>query len=131
MNNNWLILIGATLMVGVVSYLIAYFRSETLTSPADLASKDLMEIRKGNTFFYGLFLPGLVGALAFSVYRSLLIHSPETAQTTFLYLSIGIGLVLTILAAIVFRRRGFFELTVLHILYSMGFGWLSPMLWVR
>ena len=37
---------------------------------------------------------------------------------------------LTILAAVVFKMRGFVEFTVLHVAYVAALGWIMPMLWV-
>jgi hypothetical protein len=48
----------------------------------------------------------------------------------FLFLSVGVGIVLTILAAVVFKMRGFVEFTALHVVYIAALGWLMPMLWV-
>jgi hypothetical protein len=38
------------------------------------------------------------------------------------------ALVFTVLAAIVFRMRGFAEFTALHVVYTVGFGWVMPRL---
>ena len=76
-------------------------------------------------------MPVLVGLISFYVYRGMLVRYPANPQTTFLYLAIGIGIVLTVLAAVVFKMRGFVEMTTLHILYIAGFGWFIPALWVR
>jgi hypothetical protein len=76
-------------------------------------------------------MPILVGIISFYVYRGMLVRSPLAAQTTFLFLAVGIGIGLTVLAAVVFKMRGFVEITSLHILYIAGFGWLLPILWAR
>jgi hypothetical protein len=99
--------------------------------PSELASKGLAAIQKGNLIFYGVVMPLVVGPIAFYVYRAMLARSPDSAQTTFLFLAVGFAIVLTILAAVVFKMRGFFEMTALHIMYVAGFGWIVPMLWVR
>jgi uncharacterized membrane protein len=131
MNKNFLILVGLIVVIGLLSILLTYFRSEKMTSPAEITSKGLAAIRKGNVIFYGLFMPVLVGLISFFTYRGMLARSPESASTTFLYLAVGIGIVFTILAAVVFKMRGFFELTILHILYVTGFGWFIPLLWAK
>jgi cytochrome c biogenesis factor len=131
MNKNLLILIGMMVIVGFTSALLTYFRSEKMAPPADIASKGLAAVQKGNVIFYGLFMPVLVGLISFYVYRGILARSPEAAQTMFLSLAVGLGIVLTILAAVVFKMRGFFEMTTLHILYIASFGWLRPLLWVK
>jgi uncharacterized membrane protein len=131
MNKNWFVVIGAMVIVGLISALFTYFRTEKMASPTDIASKGLAAVQRGNIIFYGLFMPVLVGLLSFYVYRGILARSPDTAQTIFISLAIGIGIVLTILAAVVFKMRGFFEMTALHILYIASFGWFTPMLWVK
>ena len=76
-------------------------------------------------------MPVLVGLISYYVYRGILARSPDTAQTIFVSLAIGIGIVLTVLAAVVLKMRGFLEMTTLHLLYIAGFGWFTPMLWVK
>jgi hypothetical protein len=61
----------------------------------------------------------------------MLARSADTAQSTYLFLAIGVAVLLSVLAAVVFKMRGFVELTVLHILYVLGFGWIVPSMWVR
>jgi hypothetical protein len=131
MNKNLLVLIGVIVAVGFISALLTYLRSENMALPSELASKGLAAIQKGNLIFYGVVMPLVVGPIAFYVYRAMLARSPDSAQTTFLFLAVGIAVVLTILAAVVFKMRGFFEMTALHIMYVAGFGWIVPMLWVR
>lgn len=131
MNKNWLVLLAVIVVIGILSALFTYLRSEKMASPNDLAVKGLAAVQKGNLIFYGFFMPVLVGLISFYVYRSMLVRSPLNAQTTFLYLAIGIGIVLTVLAAVVFKMRGFVEMTTLHLLYVAGFGWLIPMFWAR
>jgi hypothetical protein len=129
MSKNTLILIGVMLAVGLISAVLTYTRTEKMASPADIASKGLAAIQKGNVIFFGLFMPILVGPISYYVYRSLLARSPDSAQTTYLFLAVGIGIVFTILAAVVFKLRGFVEFTALHVLYIAGFGWIMPRLW--
>ena len=131
MNKNFLLLLGVVLIVGFVSALFTYLRSEKMASTTDLSTKGLAAIQKGNVIFYGFFMPVLVGLISFYVYRGMLARNPETAQTIFLGLAGGLAIALTILAALVFKMRGFFEMTALHILYVAGFGWLTPLFWVR
>lgn len=131
MNKNLLVLIGVIVAVGFISALLTYLRSENMALPSELASKGLAAIQKGNLIFYGVVMPLVVGPIAFYVYRAMLARSPDSAQTMFLFLAVGIAVVLTILAAVVFKMRGFFEMTALHIMYVAGFGWIVPMLWIR
>jgi hypothetical protein len=131
MNKNWLVVIGVMVIVGLISALFTYWRTEKMASPTDIASKGLAAVQKGNIIFYGFFMPVLVGLISYYVYRGILARSPDTAQTIFVSLAIGIGIVLTVLAAVVFKMRGFFEMTTLHLLYIASFGWFTPMLWVK
>lgn len=130
MSKNIYLLIGVMVITGVVSALLTYIRTERMAPPADLVSKGLAALQKGNVIFYGLFMPLLVGSIAFYVYRGMLTRSPDTAQTMYLALAAGIAVVLTILAAVVFKMRGFVELTALHLFYVAGFGWIMPKLWM-
>jgi hypothetical protein len=131
MNKNLLVLIGAVVVVGLISALLTYLRAGKMSPPADLASKGLAAVQKGNIIFFGVVMPLVVGPLAYFVYRGMLARSADAAQTTFLFLAVGIAVVLTVLAAVVFKMRGFVEFTVLHILYVAGFGWIIPLLWAR
>jgi hypothetical protein len=97
--------------------------------PADIATKGLAAVQRRNVIFFGLFVPILVGPIAYYVYRSLLARSPDSAPITYLFLAAGIGIVFTILAAAVFKMRGFVEFTALHVFYVVGFGWIMPKLW--
>lgn len=131
MNKNLLVLVGVILVVGLISALLTYRRAEKMSSPADIASKGVAAVQKGNIIFFGVVMPLMVGIVAFFVYRGMLARSAATAPTTFLFLAIGIAVVLSIMAALVFKMRGFVELTALHVLYVAGFGWIIPMLWAR
>jgi hypothetical protein len=129
MSRNILSLIGVMVVVGLVSAVLTYLRTEKMASPADLVEKGVAAIQRGNIIFFGLFVPILVGPIAYYVYRNLLARSPDTAQTSYLLLAMGLGIVFTVLAALVFKMRGFIELTALHVLYVTGFGWILPRLW--
>ena len=131
MNKNLLVLIGVTVVVGLISAVLTYLRAEKMSPLADIASKGVAAVQKGNITFFGVAVPVVVGIIAFFVYRGMLARSAATAPTSFLLLSIGIAIVLSIMAAVVFKMRGFVELTALHVLYVAGFGWIVPMLWVR
>ena len=131
MNKNLLVVLGMMVAIGLISAVLTYVRAEKLAPPADLAAKGLDSVRKSTVIFYALFMPILVGPLAYFVYRGMLARSPDGASTSYLLLAVGIAVVFTILAAVVFKMRGFIELTALHVLYVAGFGWLVPMLWVR
>jgi hypothetical protein len=131
MNRNLLLVIGMIVALGLISAVLTYFRSEKMTPPADLAAKGLAAAQRGNAVFFGVFMPVLVGVIAFFVYRGMLARSPDTVETSFLLLAIGVAVVLTIMAAVVFKMRALAEFTTLHILYVAGFGWLLPRLLAR
>jgi hypothetical protein len=130
MSKNIFILIGVMVVIGLVSALLTYVRAEKMSPLTDIASKGLAAVQRGNLVFFGLFMPILVGPIAFFVYRNMLVRSSGSAQITYLLLAAGIAIVLTVLAAVVFKMRGFVELTVLHVLYVAGFGWIMPRLWI-
>jgi len=73
-------------------------------------------------------MPILVGVISFFVFRSIHTRWRGSADMSFLFLAIGIAVLFTVLAAVVFKMRGFYELTSLHIFYTAGFGWVMPML---
>lgn len=130
MLRNIAVLTGVLVVVGVVSALLTYARAGNMSPVADIQSKGIAFVQKSNLLFFGLEIPLLVGVITFFVYRSMLARSPATANTSFLLLSVGTGIVLTILAAVVFQMRGFVEFTALHVVYIAALGWLMPMLWV-
>ena len=105
--------------------------AEKMSPLADIASKGVAAVQKGNIIFFGVVMPLVVGVIAFFVYRGMLARSADSAPTTFLILAVGIAVVLSIMAAMVFKMRGFVELTALHVLYVAGFGWIIPLLWAR
>jgi hypothetical protein len=129
MSKNIFILISVMVVVGLISALLTYLRAEKMSPQADLLQKGLAAVQRGNLIFFGLFVPILVGPIAYYVYRNLLARSPDSAQTTYLLLAVGIGVLFTVLAVLVFKMRGFVELTLLHVLYIAGFGWIMPRLW--
>ena len=60
-------------VVGLISALLTYIRSERMAPPVELSSKGLAAIQKGNLIFYGMFMPVLVGSIAFFVYPSVVV----------------------------------------------------------
>ena len=129
MTRNIVVLVVLMVIVGIISAVIAYIRAGSMSPLADLQSKGLASVQKSNIVFFGVFMPLLVGVIGFFVYRGMLARSPDTVHTSFLLLAVGIGIVLSIAAAIVFKMRGFAEFTVLHVVYIAAFGWVMPMLW--
>jgi len=130
MLRNIALLAGLLVVVGIISALFTYVRTGSMSPLADIQSKGLPAVQKSNLLFFGVEIPLLVGVISFFVYRSMLAHSPATANSSFLLLAIGIGVVLSILAALVFKMRGFGEFTALHVVYIVALGWLMPMFWV-
>ena len=131
MNRNVLVALGIMVVLGVISAVLTYLRAEKMSPVSDIATKGLAAVQRGNLTFFGVFIPVLVGVCSFLAYRTLLARSPATAQTSYLLLAIGIGVALSIAAAVVFKMRGFVEFTVLHVIYIGGFGLVMPLLWVR
>ena len=129
MFKNIAVLVGLLVVVGVVSALLTFVRAGNMSPMADIQSKGLAAVQKSNLLFFGVEVPLVVGIITFFVYRSMLARSPATANTSFLLLSIGVGIVFTILAAVVFKMRGFAEFTALHVVYIAALGWLMPTLW--
>jgi hypothetical protein len=68
------------------------------------------------------------GFISFYVFRFMNTRWPASAETSLLWLAIGIAVLFTVMAAVIFKMRGFVELTFLHILYVAIFGWLMPKL---
>jgi hypothetical protein len=130
MSKNFLTLILIVVAVGAISAIIAYFRAGSMASTTDIASKGLAAARRSSVIFYGLFMPVLVGIITFYVLRFMNARWPATAETSILWLAIVIALLFTVMAAVVFKMRGFAELTALHVLYVGSFGWLLPRLLV-
>lgn len=131
MSKEVLTLIGVVVVIGVISAVLTYWRAESIASPSDLIARGLATVRRDTVGFYALFLPVVVGVISFLVFRALHTQSPETSQTTFLLLAVVIAVTFTVLAALVFKMRGFFELLFLHVVYAAGFGWIMPVLLTR
>ena len=130
MLRNDLMLVGLIVVVGVFSAALTYFRTGQMSPVSDIQSKGLASVQKSNLLFFGVEIPVLVGVITFFVYRSMLARSPATVHTSFLLLAVGVGIALTILAAVVFKMRGLAEFTALHVVYVAALGWLMPVLWV-
>lgn len=128
MSKNIIVLVGVIIAVGVFSAVIAYFRAANLATSDEIASKGLSSIRRARVSFYGVFMPFLVGSISFYVFRFMNTRWPASAETSLLWLAIGIAVLFTVMAAVVFKMRGFVELTFLHILYVASFGCLMPKL---
>ncbi len=130
MFRNALVLFGLVVVLGILSAVLTYIRAGNMSPLADIQSKGLAAVQRSNITFFGVMIPLLVGGITFFVFRSMLAHSPATVHTSFLLLAVGIGVALTVLAAVVFKMRGFVEFTVLHVAYVVALGWIMPMLWV-
>jgi hypothetical protein len=113
------------LVLAAVSAAITYLRAGVLASSEQIASKGLAAASRDTAIFYA-FVAIVVGIIGFFVFRAMLHASPDVAPRNFLLLAIGIGVVLEIMGAIVFKMRGLAELTVLHILHIAAYGWLLP-----
>lgn len=109
----------------IISSAYAYLRAETLTTTEQLESKGLSAARRDTAVFYAG-IAVAVGLIGFFVFRAMHNASPNSAQNQFLYLAIGIGVLLEVTGAIVFKMRDLANLTVLHALYIAAYGWLLP-----
>jgi hypothetical protein len=127
MDRNILTLVGIVVVIGLVSAALTYWRAENLSTPENIAAKGLAAIQRDTAVFYG-FMAVVVGVISWFVYRGMLAQSPDSAASNFLLLAVGIGVALTVLAAVVFKMRGFSELLFLHVVYAAGFGWVLPRL---
>ncbi len=127
MGKNILILVVIMIAVGLISAALAYFRAGSIAIPGEVAAKGLAAVRKGMLTLYGIYMPVLVGVAALFVFRYMNTRWPASAETNFLGLAVGLAVVLTIGAA-VFFKRGIVEFALIHILYTAGFGWLMPKL---
>lgn len=76
--------------------------------------------------FFGVVLPLVVSPIAFFVYRAMQARMPDSVGITYLLLAAGIAIAFTLLAAVVFKMRGFVEFTALHVFYVVGLGWIMP-----
>jgi hypothetical protein len=123
------VLVGLLAVVGSLSAVLTYIRAGNMSPLTDIRSKGLATVQKGNLLFFGIEIPLLVGVITFFVYHGMLARSAATVHGTFLLLAVGIGIILTILAAVVFKMRGLAEFVLLHIMYVVAFGWIMPMLW--
>jgi hypothetical protein len=126
MDRNSLTLVGLVIVIAAVGALLTYLRAESMATPADIAARGLTTVQRDAVLFYGLFLPVVVGVISWFVYKGMYGQSPDTAERNLLLLAIGIGIAFTVLAAIVFKMRGFSEFLILHIVYAAGFGWIMP-----
>jgi hypothetical protein len=128
MDKNTLTLGGIIIVIAAIGALLTYWRSESMATPADIAARGLSLVQRDAVLFYGLFLPVVVGVIAWFVYKGMYGQSPDTAARNLLLLAVGIGIFFTVLAAVVFKMRGFSEFLILHIVYAAGFGWIMPRL---
>ncbi len=72
----------------------------------------------------------VVGILGVLVFRWMGGVASPSAPRSFLFLALGIGVALEIMAAVVFKMRGLVDFTALHVLQIVGFGWLLPIAYI-
>ena len=125
MDKNFLNIVAIVIVIAVVSALLVYWRAEHFGAVDDIAERGLSTVRREAVLFYGV-LPLFFGGIAWFAYKYMYNQSPENAATNFLLLALAIGVVFTVMAAVVFKMRGFSEFVALHILYAAGFGWVLP-----
>lgn len=114
------------LLMTAVSAAYAYFRTQSFGSLDLIAAKGVEAARRDNAVFYAA-VSIVVGVIGFFVLRYLVARSGDAANLQYLYLALGSGIGLEVLAAMVFRMRGLVDFTVLHLAYIAGYGWLFPL----
>jgi hypothetical protein len=127
MDKNILNLAGIIIVIAIASAALIYWRADHFGAPEDIAQRGLSTVRREAVLFYGV-LPLVFGGIAWFVYKYMVDHSPENADTNYLLLALAIGIGFTVLAAVVYKGRGFSEFVTLHIIYLAGFGWVMPRL---
>jgi hypothetical protein len=126
-----LISVGAViLVVTLASAVYTYFRAGVLASAQQIAARGLTGASRDTAVFYAG-VAVVVGVIAFVVFRAMANAAPDAAPGRFLLLAVAIGVVLQIMAAVVFKLRGFIDFGLLHLLHIAGFGWLLPQLMPR
>lgn len=128
MSKNLLVLGGVTIFLAVTSALITYFRAETMSPVNDITTKGLAAIQRGNILFFGVFMPLITGLISYRVWLNMQANYGVAAQTKYLLLAILLGVIFSIMAALVFKMRGFWEFLILHVIYVIGLGWVMPLL---
>ena len=131
MSDNMQALVGVIVVIAVLSALLVAWRAESMANTDDLARRGVGPVRRDAVLFYGLFLPIVVGVITYYVYRWMDGRWPDSAQLYVLLLAVVIAVVFTVMAAVVFKMRGFAEFVALHILYVVGFGAVLPRLLFR
>lgn len=131
MSKNLYVLGGVMIVLAAVSALITYFRAGTMSPPNDIATKGLAAIQRGNVLFFGVFMPLITGWISYRVWLSMQAKYGVAAQSKYLVLAIILGVIFSIMAALVFKMRGFWEFFVLHAIYVIGLGWLMPLLFLK
>jgi hypothetical protein len=130
MSESLVIPIILALALSIVSAGYTYFRARVLASADQITAKGLAAASRDTAVFYAG-VSVVVGVIGFFVFRGMFNASPGEAQRNFLLLALGIGVVLEIMAAVVFKMRGIMDLTLLHVVHIVGYGWLMPLLLVR
>lgn len=128
MSKNLLVSGTIILTLGVLSAILTYFRAFAMSPTNDIATKGLTAIQRGNVLFFGLFIPLVTGWISYRVWISMQTKYGTLAQSKYLILAIIIGVIFSIMAAVVFKMRGFWEFFILHVIYVIGLGWMMPLL---
>ncbi len=126
MSKNAFIVIGFIILGILASSFLSYFRAENLAIPSDIAIKGFENARRDLVIFYGFTIPVVVGFSSYYIYKHMFTKNSQTAPMTFLLLAAGIGIILTMFAGLVFGTRSFYELTGLHVICVVLYGWLMP-----
>ena len=122
--------IWAIVPVALLSGLVAFWRGEQLLAWYPIPVKGTA----GRIVIALVFaiLAVVFGLVAISVYAWVMGRWPDSAPQIYLWLGVGLAVLLSIVGVIVpsiLKRRGpVVAWTVLNFLWGVGYGWLLPML---
>ena len=128
MNNSMAVWVIAS--VSLLSGIIAFWRGEQLLAWYPIPVKGTA----GRIVIALVFaiLAVVFGLVAISVYAWVMGHWPDSAPQIYLWLGVGLAILLSIVGVIVpsiLKRRGpVVAWTLMNFLWGVGYGWLLPML---
>lgn len=131
MSRNNIVYWVTVFTIALISAILVYVRSGYMASSDQLKKQGLAAVQRESVIFYGVFMPLVTGFFALKTYHSFLAKYGSGANWNYLLLAASMAIGFTVLAALVFKGRGFVEFTVLHIVYAAGFGWIMPLFFSR
>lgn len=133
MFKNILAALLVILPVALLSGGLVYWRAEPLTEQDEIKSEAVPTPGKPNPkkFTFAVLALGVMAGLLISVlYIWMAGRWPDTAPKVYLWLAIGVTIVLSVAVAFVrpmLKMGGVPECIALHILWGAGYGWLLPL----